>query len=197
MQGPLLDRVTVMNVTIILEAVLLLIAAVWIQLAHLSLAQEFVANKRAFILGILAGLGTASSGFILLFIGKLFQDNLQWISALRKIVMEEVQPLFAELTLLDILLVALSSGFCEEVFFRGVMQAQIGYLPTSILFGLFHCPSLRHISYGIWALCAALLLGFLLDYTGTLWTPIVAHALSNFIVITYLRYGVKTQTTNI
>jgi membrane protease YdiL (CAAX protease family) len=197
MQGRLLDRVTVMNVTIILEAVLLLIAAVWIQLAHLAIAQEFVANKRALIIGVLAGLGTASSGFVLLFIGKLFKDNLKWISALREIVMEEVAPLFAELTIFDILLVALASGFCEEVFFRGVMQAQIGYLPTSILFGLFHCPSLRHISYGIWAFSAALLLGFLLDFTGTLWTPIVAHALSNFIVITYLRYGVKTQTTNV
>jgi membrane protease YdiL (CAAX protease family) len=197
MQGRLLDRVMVMNVTIVLEAVLLLIAAVWIQLAHLTIAQEFVANKRALIIGVLAGLGTASSGFILLFIGKLLKDNLQWISSLRKIVMEEVAPLFAELTLFDILLVALASGFCEEVFFRGVMQAQIGYLPTSILFGLFHCPSLRHISYGIWAFSAALLLGFLLDYTGTLWTPIVAHALSNFIVITYLRYGVKAQVTDV
>jgi len=187
MSNQLLDRVTIVNVTLVLEAVLLLAAAIWIQISGIELHSAFRLGKYSLIAGILAGCGTASSGFVIVWLGKVLKNPPKWLDGLRKIVFEEIAPLFSSLKTVDVFLLAMSSGFCEEVFFRGVLQSQLGLLPTSILFGLFHCPSPRHLSYGLWALSAGLLFGWLRNWTGSLWAPIIAHTLSNLIAISMLR----------
>jgi hypothetical protein len=96
--------------------------------------------------------------------------------------------LFATFTVPDIILVAAASGFCEEVFFRGVIQSQFGLFGAAAFFAIFHCPSLRHLPYGLWALTAGLFLGGLLTFTHSLWTPILAHSISNLIVLIFMRY---------
>jgi hypothetical protein len=195
MQSRLLDRVTIMNVTLVLEGALLLVATFWIQLAQIDLVQAFRLSKQGLVIGIIAGCGTALSGFVIVWVGKLLKNPPKWITALSKIVFEEVAPLFSGLKLPDIFLLAAASGFCEEVFFRGVVQSQLSLIPTSVLFGFFHCPSPRHLSYGLWALSAGLLLGWLRDWTGSLWVPIIAHSVSNFIAIAGLRYMVKSSSS--
>ncbi len=71
---------------------------------------------------------------------------------------------------------------CEELLFRGAVQQAFGPYWTSILFAAIHVRYLRHwiptgmvfaISYG---------LGWIMEYTGTLWAPIVAHFLVDFIM---------------
>lgn len=203
MQSRSFDRSTIMNITLVVEAVMLLVAAFWIQAAQIELTQAFKLSRNGLIIGILAGCGTALSGFVIIWLGKVIEHPPLWITELSKIVFEEVAPLFASLKPSDILILSLASGFCEEIFFRGVLQSQLsllfvsfkgvlqsegGLAVTSILFGLFHCPSPRHLSYGLWAVSAGLLLGWLRDWTGSLWVPIIAHSLSNFIAITALRY---------
>ncbi len=192
MQNKALDRVVILNITVVVEAVLLLVATFWSQLADLPLMPLFVASRLALTTGLLAGLVTAASGFFLLWLAKRFASSFKWLEQLRAIILDEVAPLFATFTFLDILLVAAVSGFCEEVFFRGVIQAQLGLVPASMFFAVFHCPSLRHLPYGIWAFAAALFLGWLLIFTGSLWAPILAHALSNLIVLTFLRFRLKS-----
>ena len=115
--------------------------------------------------------------------------SLTLLVQLQQIVEEEVAPLFAQLTLPDILLASMASGLCEEVFFRGVLQPQLTLIPTSILFGLMHCPSLAMIPYALFTFVAGLFLGWLYDHTHCLWTPILAHFLSNLIVLLVFRYG--------
>jgi membrane protease YdiL (CAAX protease family) len=197
MQSHVLDRSRILNLTLLLEGALLLVAACWIQLAQLNILSEFVLTRKVLIIGILGGLATAMSGFAIIFIGKLFGNSIRWISALRQIIYAEVAPLFKDLNFSDIVLIAVSSGFCEEAFFRGVMQTQIGLVPTSILFGMVHCPTPRYITYGLWAAGAGLFLGFLREYTGSVWASVFAHGLSNLIVITYLRYFVKVEPPEI
>jgi membrane protease YdiL (CAAX protease family) len=193
MQNDVFDRSRILNLTILLEGALLLVAACWIQLAQLDIVSEFVLTRKVALIGVLGGLGTSVSGFAIIFIGRLFRNSIEWINALRQIIYAEVAPLFKDLNLPDIVLIAVSSGFCEESFFRGVMQTQIGLIPTSIIFGLVHCPAPRYFSYGLWAAGAGLFLGFLRDYTGSVWAPIIAHGLSNLIVIIYLRYFLKVE----
>jgi membrane protease YdiL (CAAX protease family) len=186
-----------MNITLILEATLLLVATFWIQAAQIELMPAFKLSKQSAIIAIAAGCGTAFSGFLIIWLGKVIKNPPKWITGLSKIVFEEVAPLFATLTPVDILLVAAASGFCEEIFFRGVLQQQLGLGLTSFLFGCFHCPSPpRHLSYGIWAFSAGLLFGWLRDWTGSLWVPIIAHALSNLIAIASLRYMVKSTSSS-
>ena len=196
MQNRLFDRVTIINITLILEAALLLVAAFWIQIAQINLTQAFRLSSYGALYGLLAGCSTALSGFLIVWLSKVLKSPPKWISALSKIVFEEVAPLFATLKLPDIFLLSIVSGFCEEVFFRGVVQSQLELVPTSILFGFFHCPSPRHLSYGLWALSAGLLFGWLRIWTGSLWVPIIAHSLSNFIAILALRYLPKSSASN-
>jgi uncharacterized protein len=184
-----------MNITLVLEAALLLVATFWIQLAQIDFAQAFRLSKYGLFIGLISGCGTALSGFLIVWLGRLSKNPPKWITALSKIVFEEVAPLFSELKFADIVLLAATSGFCEEIFFRGVVQSQLGLVPTSILFGFFHCPSPKHFSYGLWALSAGLLFGWLREWTGSLWVPIIAHALSNLIAITSLRYMVKSSSS--
>jgi membrane protease YdiL (CAAX protease family) len=178
----------------VVEAVLLLLATLWSQFGEIELLPLFRLNRNIVAIGLLSGVVTASTGFILLWLAYIFGQSIKWLEALRKIVVEELTPLFQTLNVADIFLVAASSGFCEEIFFRGVIQNQLGLWLSAALFGFFHCPTPRHLPYGIWALCAGTFLGWLLIQTGSIWTPIFAHALSNFLVLLFLRYGRKAAS---
>lgn len=183
-----IDRVTLLNITLIVEGFLLSAATVWSWASAIQLAPHMALSNEMVLLGLACGLALVLSSFALLWLGK----SVGLFSRLRETILTEIAPLFGELTWMDALLVAAVSGFCEEILFRGVIQSQCGLWLTSFIFGLFHCPSLRHLSYGIWAMAAGLFLGWIYDSTGNLWVPILAHALSNAISLIFLRYGVKT-----
>lgn len=182
-----IDRVTLLNITLIVEAFLLFAATVWSWVASIQLAPAMTATTGNFLIGSGAGMGIALTSLLLMWLGKF----VNFLTPLREIVITQIAPIFAELTWADALLVAAVSGFCEEVLFRGVVQAQFGLLATSLIFGLFHCPSFKHLSYGLWAFAAGLLLGWLFIITGNLWVPVMAHTVSNAISLIFLRYGVK------
>lgn len=183
----------ILNITLVLEAFLLLTATLWSQFADIRLLSEFVLNKRNILIGIGAGVAMSSVSFLFIWLDTLTKGSLKWLSSLKEVAYNELAPIFANLNWLDIVLIAFASGFCEEVFFRGVVQAQLGIFLTSLLFGFFHCPSLRHISYGLWAILAGLFLGWLLIFTHSLWPPILAHSFNNLVSLLYLRYRVRPE----
>lgn len=187
METKSIERVTLLNITFFVEAFLLLVATFWSQFAHIQLASALQFNTQLLLLGLAAGVGIALSSLALFWLGKIVGA----LQGLREIIVRQIAPIFAGLNIADILLVAAVSGFCEEVFFRGVIQQQVGLIATSIIFGLFHCPSLRHLSYGLWAFVAGWVLGWLYITTGNLWVPVLAHSVSNAISLLFLRYGVK------
>jgi membrane protease YdiL (CAAX protease family) len=197
MMGKPLDRVLILNITIVVEALLLLLATLWSQFGEIQLLPLFHLNRNVVGAGLLSGLAIAATGFALFWAANKFGSLIPWLGNLSNVVKEDLIPLFQTLNIFDITLVALSSGFCEEIFFRGVIQDQLGLWLAAALFGFFHCPTPRHITYGIWAFSAGLFLGWLLNVTGSLWAPIFAHALSNFLVLSYLRYGHKSDNDEI
>ncbi len=80
----------------------------------------------------------------------------------------------------EILALALLSGFAEELFFRGAMQASWGWLPTTIVFALIHTgPGPAYRMWTLFAAIAGLLLGGLMLWRGTLLAPVVAHVVVN------------------
>lgn len=96
--------------------------------------------------------------------------------------------IFGNRALWHIALLSLIVSICEEVLFRGAIQAAWGPYWTSILFAAIHIRYLQHwlmtglvfsISYG---------LGWIYIQTGTLWTPIFAHFLIDFVMGCILRY---------
>ncbi|MFF2090145.1 CPBP family intramembrane glutamic endopeptidase [Paenibacillus sp. NPDC058174] len=77
---------------------------------------------------------------------------------------------------------------CEEMLFRGAIQHSIGAYWTSIVFAAIHVRYLKHwiptglvfsISYG---------LGWIYTMTDTLWAPIIAHFMIDFIMGLIIRF---------
>lgn len=98
------------------------------------------------------------------------------------------EKLFKARPLWHIALISFVVAICEELLFRGAIQHAIGPYWTSIAFAAIHVRYLRHwvptglvfsISYG---------LGWIMEETGTLWAPIVAHFLIDLIMGCIIRF---------
>lgn len=75
------------------------------------------------------------------------------------------------------------AGISEEVFFRGVLQPVFGIVFASVLFGLCHTVNL---SYAVWAVLMGGYLGWLAEWHGNLWSPIVAHTVIDLVGLWYI-----------
>ncbi len=181
-----IDRGAILNAVLVCEGVLLFAATCWCFNTEISLRDRLQPNLLPILIGIGAGVLTACSGFLLLYLANKFK-SLKWLADLRAIVYKDVAPLLAQLTIVDIILISISSGFCEEIFFRGMLQAQWGILPASIIFGLVHCPSMTMLPYAVWTFFAGLFLGVLYMWTDSLWAPIVAHTINNLIALVFFK----------
>lgn len=172
-----------------MEGGLLLVAAIWIYLAHIPLLKSMHFNWHVCLIGLLVALGTTGFSLLTLTLGKA----IPLLRELRKMSAEVLAPLIENLGPIDIALISLVSGFCEEVLFRGVVQSQIGLLPTSLFFGLFHDPTLKQKSYVLFTMIAGLILGYLYQKTGNLWASISAHIFHNFFALLLLRYVIRLK----
>ncbi len=103
------------------------------------------------------------------------------------------QMLFGNRPVWHIALISLIVAICEEVLFRGAIQHAWGPYWTSILFAAIHIRYLQHwlmtgmvfsISYG---------LGWIYLQTGSLWTPIIAHFIIDFVMGCILRYSKEEE----
>lgn len=182
-----IDPRALVTVTIVCEAGLLLLATCWCFSSGVSLKDALRPDIKSMVWGTVAGAATAASGFIALALAGKSKEN-STLQKLRAIVLDDVAPMFSRVSLMDIFLIAVSSGFCEEIFFRGVLQMTLGIVPASILFGLVHCASLVMLPYALWTFFAGIFLGYLYIWTGSLWAAIFAHAINNLIVILFFRY---------
>ncbi|MBB6674178.1 CPBP family intramembrane glutamic endopeptidase [Cohnella nanjingensis] len=93
-----------------------------------------------------------------------------------------------------IAVIAAVVSICEELLFRGAVQHAFGPYWTSILFAAIHVRYLRHwvptgmvfgISYG---------LGWLMDWSGTIWAPILTHFLVDLIMGLIIRFRREEQS---
>ena len=122
------------------------------------------------------------------------------LAAIRGFLEDIVRPIFGSWSLLQLALISLLAGFCEESLFRGVIQAEladaIGPIPAiflaSLLFGLCHFVNW---TYAAVAAAIGLYLGMIWQFTGNLLPPVGAHALYDFVaLVCFLRiFRPKTQ----
>lgn len=188
MEQKSVSSATLVCVTIIMEALLLLAATIWLWFSPaLQLGKHMHIDMHIVLIGIGAGLLLVCSSFFAIYMGKYWNVFAQ----LRKTALESLSTLVANLGVGDIVLIAVISGFCEEVFFRGVLQPTVGIFFASAIFAIFHDPFFRNISYLLFAFLASLLLGALYISTGSLWAPAVCHIVNNLISLFLLRYAIK------
>lgn len=82
----------------------------------------------------------------------------------------------------EIFVLALISGFSEELFFRGALQSSLGWIWATLIFTLLHSGPGR--VFRIWtafALVAGLAFAALTSYRGNILAATVAHVLVNWI----------------
>jgi len=186
------DRAQVLILVVVMEAALLLAATIWCYFAKIELKPLLsVSDPSIFLVGIGVGVLMALFSLFLSNMAKRFSKQLPFLASFEEFIQSTLQPIFAGVNPLDILLIALASGFCEEVFFRGVLQSQFGIVIASFVFGLFHFTGhKKHLFYVVWAGLAGALLGGMMIMFNSLWVPICAHVINNFVSITMVRYQI-------
>ncbi|MFP6574236.1 MAG: CPBP family intramembrane glutamic endopeptidase [Pirellulaceae bacterium] len=117
------------------------------------------------------------------------------VRQLCQLVDEQLMPLFAEASLMGLLLLSLAAGFGEEMLFRGVLQdwlanwlegdsaPWVALLLVSLLFGVCHWVT---TAYAVFAAIIGLYLGMLYWVSGSLLTAVVAHAAYDFVALVWL-----------
>ena len=91
------------------------------------------------------------------------------------------RELLGDLTAAQAIALAAFSSVGEELFFRGFLQGWIGLIPASILFGLLHiAPDRRLWPWPFLAIAMGFAFGFLFEYTGDLFAPVLAHFTINY-----------------
>ena len=107
------------------------------------------------------------------------------------LVENQLGAVLAGCSLLELGTLAAVAGWCEEVLFRGVVQAGLtqwipelwALLATSVLFGLVHFASR---AYALFAGVMGLYLGILFVVRDSLLAPIVTHGLYDFVALVYV-----------
>ncbi|MCP5057825.1 MAG: CPBP family intramembrane metalloprotease [bacterium] len=137
-----------------------------------------------------AAMGPFTSGLVGLVAGLvLVVLSRMWTSATASgtALAEALGELVRGLSLPAVALLALASGLAEEMLFRGALQAQVGWLLASLLFGAAHYlpgPGLR--IWAVFALLAGGIFGGLFVWTGTLVAPVAAHITVNGLNLRWL-----------
>jgi membrane protease YdiL (CAAX protease family) len=126
----------------------------------------------------------------------LFGICLRWpvgpLKPIEKFCDEVLRPMLRPCTLLDMAGIAVFAGVGEEMLFRGVMQpvfeswtgsVWLAIAMASALFGLAHAIT---AAYLVLAALLGFYLGWLFHATGNLMTPVVAHAVYDFVALVVL-----------
>lgn len=141
----------------------------------------------------LASFGIGVAAAVPLLLGLRWTLTTGWnpVRRLVALVVEQLGPLLAQRSPVELAMLATLAGFAEEILFRGVVQFGLArVLPesgalvvASAAFGLAHFIT---PAYAVLAGLAGLYLGGLFLLQGSLTAPIVAHAVYDIVALNYV-----------
>ena len=132
-----------------------------------------------------------TAGLLTTLISHLTVSRFTWARRLE----DEFARILGPLTMFEVVLLALMSSVAEEAFFRGAMQPALGFVLTSLIFGLLHIgPSKTYLPWTAMALTMGFALGALYLWTGTLIAPILCHFLINTINLRRISLRAQDRT---
>ena len=171
-----------------LAAALVVSALGWSWLRGLDLTAKLAPSQLDLWIGIGAALTLCLS---LPFFTSAWASRVLLLRDMKGVWDDLLTPLGKSLTLGEIAALAALSGFSEELFFRGALQAEIGIVGAALLFGLLH-P--LNVSYVIWATAVGIAFGLLYQATGSLFPAILCHGGYNLAALLYLRYWYQEES---
>lgn len=173
-----LDREQFVRMGVLTEVALLVAALIIDTFWPLSVEQNPLRTSTGLATwsAILCGLagGVLLSGWFMF----SWKSSFAPLRKIRDFVMEQLAPPLSRCNAWEIMVIAAFAGIGEEVLFRGVMQPRIGWFITSVIFGFAHAIT---PTYVIVAGILGGVLGQLQQVSGNLWTPILAHAVYDYI----------------
>jgi membrane protease YdiL (CAAX protease family) len=181
-------RTVIMTLAIAVEGGLAVLALFLGWLLRQPPLETLVFDPMALLIGL-----AATAPLVLMFFALL-----RWpfgpVAAIRRFSLDVLCPVLAPCTVPDLAAIALLAGVGEEMLFRGTLQAALerasspwtGIAAASLLFGVLHAIT---PTYALIATLIGAYLGLLLRFTGNILTPIVVHALYDFVVLYYLLAG--------
>jgi membrane protease YdiL (CAAX protease family) len=168
-----MSRTAFLRLEWLLSAALILLAIFWAWLRDLPLATLLVPTPPTVLGGMLTG--------------ALLWGTIPLVlraASMRRVWNEILLPFSGNLGARDVAAIALLSGLTEELFFRGVLMPEIGLTLSSFCFGALHALC---AVYFAWATVVGAGFGALALASGSLVTPIVAHATYNLGALLWLR----------
>ena len=173
-----MDREQFLRLGIVTEIVLLVAAALLNSIWPLPVEQNplctasGLTNLGAVLCGLLAGVLMSGWFFV------SWNSDFLPFKRIQNFVQEQLAPMLSGCQAWELIALAAFAGIGEEVLFRGVLQPRTGWLIATLLFGMAHPIS---PTYVIVAGLLGGILGLLQQYGGNLWTPIIAHAVYDYI----------------
>jgi membrane protease YdiL (CAAX protease family) len=149
----------------LLSAALIVLSIAWAALRDLPLSAQLLPTPTLVIAGVVAGAALWATIPLLL-----------RSTPMRRVWNGVLLPFAASLGPRDVVMVALLSGFTEELFFRGVLLPEAGIVLSSLCFGALHALC---ATYLVWATVIGAGFSALALVGGSLVPPIVAHATYN------------------
>ena len=142
--------------------------------------------------------GVAAAGPILVVMMAAYRWPLGPLRSVREVTSRQLIPLFDGLSVAEKAAVSIAAGLGEELLFRGLLQTAIsdwiggsqgvwiGLAVASVVFGICHW---LNRTYAVLATVMGVYFGLLLVWTGNLWTPILAHAVYDFVALLLLGWA--------
>lgn len=190
---PRLERdLVVVQAALVCEGLLLITAFVFSALFDIPLVASF--SPFLLVIGIAASFPLLGGNILFSRYASRHPDRFPRYSKFSK---ELIEPLCQELPLPAAFVVAVLSGLCEELFFRGIMQSFLGetigvvagFVVLNGLFALIHF--IGRIK-DFWTLIpfyffCGIYFSAITFATADLTSSIVAHGLNNFVAVLYVR----------
>lgn len=176
---------------LVVESILLIIATSAMVTLNIDLRALFVLKSKMLVSILVWGLGggllVTLSNIAFIKVPKHLSEQFFPLKSMHDLFESEIVPLFGELSFSDSLLIALASGICEEIFFRGILQSYTNVLTCNFCFAMCHFPSFYYYPYALWAGAVGFLMSFLTLHTGSIYPAILAHAVINLASLSMAR----------
>jgi membrane protease YdiL (CAAX protease family) len=175
----------ILLLAVVTQAALIVLAFVLSRV--FQIAPQWGQPARDVVTGFVGALVLALVNFFL-----LTRAPSNWlVDGVRTVYHEVLVPLFSRFDTPSIVVIGVMAGVGEEWLFRGVLLPTVGWVLSSIIFGVAHIGSRSMIPFGVWASGMGLVLGGLALLTGGLTAPIVAHGVYDMLALAYLRRGAQ------
>ncbi len=147
------------------------VAWLWFDLGDIPLTR-FV-NPASWWIDLALGAGVA-----VLMVGTW--QVLLWRVQLAQKLEDRLMGILGPLTWDQAIVLALISGFAEELLFRGAIQPSLGWIAATLLFALLHTGPGKELRFWtVYALIAGLIFAGLMEWRGNILAPVVAHFVVN------------------